>query len=366
MADTEAAAASSEIPPSMSISDAAAMLESRLGEQDAGAGAGDALNGELLEDDQDGSHESGADHEEQDGDLETGDAETTDADESTDDEGPSIETLSDLAEALGQPLEDVLANLTTTITVDGEQKQVTLKDAFDGYNLAQASKQRMQQVAEDRRRLDTDRTQHLTEMERQHQVLGTMVNNMRQLVVGQVNTAEMEALKAEDPGRYAQMRLELEDRLRSFDQMLQQGAAAYDHMGQGRTQEEQQKLVGYVQAEREKLSAAIPEWSEAEGKKIAEYLASTYQYEPAQLDSIVDHRTLVIARKAMLYDQLQEKAKTVTAKVKQLPKLQRPGQKQAAIRTNSDALKKVKTRFSQTNKLGDAAAVLAAQMGSSR
>lgn len=350
----------SQAPQSMSLDQAAAQLSAQLAEQT-----------EKPNDEQQVEQETAAtepeSHEVADGaDVDTdGGGETTEettTDDASDDAGPSIETLSDLAEALGQPLDDVLANLSTTITVDGEQKQVSLKEMADGYNLSQASQKRMQQVAEEKRQFDAEKQQHRTDLEMQHQILGSVLQQMRNAFIGQIDQALLARLSTEDPAAYAAARIQIDDRVKAFDQLIQQGAQAYGELDQKRSQEDQAKRTTYAQGEREKLIAAIPDWNEAEAKKIGSYLADTYGFQSEQLSSIFDHRELVIARKAMLYDQMQEKAKTATAKVKQLPKLLKSGPKQPGIKVESDALRQAKKRFAQTKSLEDAAKVAALQM----
>ena len=276
-------------------------------------------------------------------------------------EVPSIETLSELAEALGQPLEHVEDNLTATVTVNGEQKQVSLKDLKAGYQLEQASRQNMQRAAEMKRQFEAEKQQHVAEIEKQHQILAGVMNEVRNIVVGPINTAELERLRVENPGEYAVVRLQIEDRMRQFDQLLHQGSTAYQEMDDKRRQEQRASLDAYLQGEREKLMEAVPDWSDEESRKVFGFLQGL-GYTPEQLNSVYDHRHLVMARESMLYRQQQEKAKTATAKVRQLPKLAKPGPKNAGVRVESAAIEKARRRFAQTKSLEDASALMALQL----
>lgn len=282
-----------------------------------------------------------------------------DADESDDAEerGASIESLADLAEALGQSVDDIENAITATIKINGEERTVSLKELKAGYQMEQDYRHKTHQLAEEKRRFDTDRQAQVSEIQKQHQVIGALFHQLRDTFVGQVDSAQLERLKSENPTEYARIRFEIEDRMKAFDQIVQQGVQAWDSMQQQESSSRQGKLATYAQGEREKLLAAIPSWNEAEAKKVFSYLEGQ-GFPPDQLSNVYDHREIVLAHKAMLWDQRNEQAKTVTKKVKQLPKLVKPGAPKKAINVESAKLQAAKKRLSQTGKVRDAAALI--------
>ena len=96
-----------------------------------------------------------------------------------------------------------------------------------------------------------------------------------------------------------------------------------------------------------KLGQLIPEWNDPKkqpdlSKSIREYALSE-GYEREEVDGLIDARSVNVLLKAMRYDALQ-KADVKTKKVRNRPKMARPGTK----RGKSDAAKRRKAGLSQT------------------
>ena len=88
----------------------------------------------------------------------------------------------------------------------------------------------------------------------------------------------------------------------------------------------------YLASQEQLLMEQLPEWKDA-GKASAEkdqirvYLRNTGLNED-QIDNISDHRAILLARKAMLFDKLLKEAPEATKRVEKLPpKVMRPGNK---------------------------------------
>ncbi|MBX6322660.1 MAG: hypothetical protein IRY94_12585 [Rhodospirillaceae bacterium] len=84
-----------------------------------------------------------------------------------------------------------------------------------------------------------------------------------------------------------------------------------------------------LEAERKALAEAVPEFADPrsarrEAAALVAYLAKA-GYEPAEIDALSDHRHVVLARKAMLYDRLMQDRARVAEAVKALPPVQTPG-----------------------------------------
>lgn len=103
----------------------------------------------------------------------------------------------------------------------------------------------------------------------------------------------------------------------------------------GQRQEEQaQARAAYFQDQQQKLLAKVPEWSdpakaEADTAAIKKYLGSQ-DFAPSE-QILPDHRLIILARKAMQYDSLMERARSVPQKVAAAPpKVERPGNAETA------------------------------------
>ena len=127
-------------------------------------------------------------------------------------------------------------------------------------------------------------------------------------------------------------------------------------------QAEQQKHLGeFLSNQQQQLVAKLPEWKDAakrtaESAAIKQYLAQE-GFTPEEIGSFVDHRQVVLSRKAMLYDNLMERASKATQRVATVPtKVERPGNgDNGSSERNAEAMK----RLTKSGRIEDAAAVFA-------
>lgn len=121
-------------------------------------------------------------------------------------------------------------------------------------------------------------------------------------------------------------------------QLMHQAMAERQQLAQQQQALQAQQHAQYLQAEQERLSSAIPEWRDSKARQAEQKLiADTLQkagYRPEEISSVADHRAVVLARKAALYDQM------MAVRQKQspppLPKPVKPGAS-GAIKTDSVA-----------------------------
>ena len=130
--------------------------------------------------------------------------------------------------------------------------------------------------------------------------LDVLANALYKEIAG--DQAQLAELVESDPAEYLRRSHYLAQR----NQLLQQAMQEREAVSNVQAQTQQKQLAEYIQSEQALLVEALPEWkdkktAEAEGREIAEYLLSK-GYESNELSELYDHRALVLARKAMLYD----------------------------------------------------------------
>ena len=76
-----------------------------------------------------------------------------------------------------------------------------------------------------------------------------------------------------------------------------------------------------------------------------------------------DHRLIVMARKAMLFDELQVSSKAAMKKVAALPKVMKPGASKPQSQVSTEKLQQARARLQKSGSLDDAFALLKAQRG---
>lgn len=335
---------------SLSVSSAASALED--------------IAGQILDDidEEEGGEDADADDEGESKEKPESEEEAESEEESeaqqSDEELAPIESLADIAQALEQPLETVLDTLKATVKVNGEESTVTLRELTQGYQRDADYRHKTSQLAEERRGFESSKQQELTNIQNQHVMLGKIVQQLEQLVFADVNTAELERLRHENPAEYVIRRQDIADRQRRYQEIMQQGANGWAQTQQELTQAQQKQLQDLVAKEREALAQRIPNWSDTDRENLAKYLNGSYGYSSEEIGQLVDHRAVDIARKAMLWDQQQVKAKEVTQKVKQLPKLQKPAKATGPVHVQKTAIKQAQQRFKSTGKVKDAARLI--------
>lgn len=130
--------------------------------------------------------------------------------------------------------------------------------------------------------------------------------------------------------------------------LYQDAMAQREQLTHAQQADQQREVAEWRKAEREKLQEKLPEWRDtakasAEQRLIAETLMQV-GYSTEELTELFDHRALIVARKAALYDQLQA-AKAKQAKPEP-PKALKPGAAKAPTDSQrtayQDALAKAK------------------------
>lgn len=240
----------------------------------------------------------------------TAEAESTEQDEAHEAESPEqAEEKSE--ESDGQP-EPSAATDKYKVKVDGDEVEVTLDELAKGYSRTADYTRKTQELAERRKALEAE--SQAARMERIQ-----LAEHLRLLeqTVAEVTPKEpdWEKIRTEHPDRFAAIWAEWQQGEKDRAELRAQREAAEKKVAEDRQAEQAQR----IQAERQKLLAAIPEWSKddvrkAEKQEMQAY-AETMGFSAQDLAGIEDHRALVLLRKAMLFDKGQAKKPTLIQKI---------------------------------------------------
>lgn len=250
------------------------------------------------------------------------DAETDDAETDTDD--------TDDSEA-GDEQDDKPATQTYKVKVNGEEQDVTLEELQKGYMMSGDYGKKSREVAEARKAVMAEREQGLSRINETLQETGFLAQTFMQQLTNVEQTTNWDELRQQNPAEYAARKHDLEQR----KQLLARSYTAYQQAQQIQQAHAQQQTQQRLADEAERLTAKIPEWldadkAQAEKAALAKYLG-TSDFAADEIDQLVDHRVVVMARKAMLFDQMQNDRKAVQKKVERtVPQLVRGGVKPAS------------------------------------
>jgi hypothetical protein len=241
---------------------------------------------------------------------------------------------------------------TYRVKVGGEEIDVPEDELLKGYSRQQDYTRKTMELAAQRQQVEQVAQQIQAERGHYQSQLNQMANALGQQLNQPVN---WEQLLETDPVEYLKQQ-----------HLYNQRQAAYQNAQQAQAQYAQQTAMQQAYAaqhhlaqEQEQLLANLPSWkdgakAQAEKTALAKHLVER-GYSPEQVQQLTDHKTVVMAREAMLYRQMMAKAKETTKAVERLPpRMEKPGVTRSTDGRTTDmqALKK-------SGKTEDAAALFA-------
>ena len=198
------------------------------------------------------------------------------------------------------------------VNIDGTEW--TMDDLRGGVLRQSDYTKKTQDLAEQRRQLDTASQEILEQRNRYEQGLAEVTKRLQEATA---DDTDWNALKETDPVAYAVKREEYREK----QEVLQRAQAEQMQIAQGKMQQ-------HLALEQEKLLQAIPEWqdpkvAQKEKTDVVTY-AKRFGFSDQELQNASDHRAINVLRKAMLYDQLTGN-KAVKKKVTKAPKMVKSG-----------------------------------------
>ena len=303
------------------------------------AEAADALAGMLPDEGQEESSEAQLPDEGAAGDEELLD----DADASSDETDPEQSEEEGDSEEEDQPQ-------VFTVKVDGKEVEVTLDELQKGYSRTQDYTRKTQQIAEVRKQTEAELQEVRAEREQYAQLLGALQAQVQQAAQPQV---DWDRLYQEDPIEWV--------RQRELARENQEKAAAIQseqqRLAQLSQREQLQQREALLAQEQEALVAAIPEWKDAKKaqaeKAMLVQFGQKIGFTPDDLKNVVDHRAVVMLRKAALYDQMMSKRGQIKPVTNNGPRPAKPGAA-GRVSSNTEAMR-AQQRLAKTGRVDDAA-----------
>lgn len=244
---------------------------------------------------------------------------------------------------------------TYTVKAAGEEKQVTLDELMQGYQLGADYTKKTQEVAEQRKAVEAEQ-QAIIEAKQVRDTYAQRLQAIEQFLTGNQDSPEdLAAMKENDPIGYAVKVAEMTEK----KEQLSQVRAEQQRIAQEQQAEQQQNMAKFVQQEAQKLSQVLPEFSDpAKGEQLRNEIRNygkSVGFTDQELAQVYDSRHVLTLHKAMMYDKLQKSKPAVTKKVSQAPKMVKSGTK--VKEGNRDLRKQQMNKLKQTGKARDAAAL---------
>lgn len=245
-------------------------------------------------------------------------------------ETPNEYQLSDVAKLLGADETaldvDEDGSVLVKTKIDGQEGKVKFADLIKSYQLQGHVDKQVREAAELRKQAQ----EYAQGVQQQTQV--------QQAVLGKM--AEAKAIEAEY-AQYAEINLEalwdsdpvqagkINQRLLTLQSKHQQKMAEINQAQQHIQQQQAQQSEASLQAERQALFSAIPEWKDdaVRGKEHSAIVAdlSARGFSESDIKSFTNAKAVLLARDAMLYRQQKAAGNTTEKMVRQAPKIIKPG-----------------------------------------
>jgi hypothetical protein len=237
-----------------------------------------------------------------------------------------------------------------TVKVDGKEVEVSLEELQKGYSRTQDYTRKTQQIAEVRKHAEAELQAVRAEREQYAHLLGALEAQVQQATQPNI---DWERLYQEDPIEWVRQR----EVMRENQEKNAAIQSEKQRLSQLSQQEQMQQHQMVLQHEQEALVAAIPEWKDS--KKAAAEKAMLVQFgqkagfSPDELKNVLDHRAVVLLRKAALYDQMVSKRGQIKPVTNNGPRPAKPGAA-GRVSNNTEALR-AQQRLAKTGRVDDAA-----------
>lgn len=241
-----------------------------------------------------------------------------------------------------EPLEEITWNGETKKLAKSELKELAQK----GFDYTQKT----QELANTRRQFEAAvqaKQQEFALMQQQVDVLSQVKALDSQLAKFQ--NADWQRMAADDPVQYIQLK-------QSYDALKEarnEHLAQFQHNVQNLTQRQSQAQQAHLATQAQMLSEKLPEATKAESKQMLKEYLTNIGYSKEEVAGVADHRAVLLAWKAMQYDNLQKSKPALTKKVAEVPKLVKPG-----TNVPKSPNKELSQTLRKTGRMADAAKLL--------
>lgn len=251
------------------------------------------------------------------------------------------------------------------VKVNGKEFEVDTAELVSGYQRNTDYVQKTQALAARNRELTAAHSSIAEQYQAKLAQANAIVAGVRQLLVGDVDSAEMRQLQATDTQAWMAQRMLMQDRIAQVDNVLSNVNANYErHVAEAKKQNAE-SASKTLEQERAIIAKNIPDWNDETALNLAKYLNKA-GFSQDELSSVSDARSIILANKARLWDEYQANKKAVPAK-KATPEVRAQVKSSGGGSTSRTKQAIVDKQLAQkakaTGSLRDAGALIASRLG---
>lgn len=220
--------------------------------------------------------------------------------------------------------------LSVTTKVDGVEKQVPLSEIIKSYQLESHVNNKSIQLSEQQKAFEQEQQAARQLVAQQLQNTKTLGNLAMQQLNADFQRVNWDQLRASDPAQYAALYTDFQQRQGAIQSHLN----AVQQQEAMQAQQQQQKLAQRAQQEMAKVIQMHPEWNDptvySKAQSDMRAVAKQLGYSDAELDQVYDHRLVSLLHMAASQSQLQAAKPEALKKVREAPRMAKPGARQEA------------------------------------
>ena len=235
-----------------------------------------------------------------------------------------------------------------TVTIDGTDYEVTQDELIQGYQRNADYTRKTQELAAEKQQSSDFVERSKKDVETKLAKLDQLNQAAQSQLQQEYAQIDFEKLYEEDPAEAAR----LEHKMRKKNEQLQQV--------QRQTQELQtQEFSKYLEEQQKQLSVKVPEMNHPEKssefkKQMRNYLSSV-GFNNQEIDSVYDHRYVLLVRDAMNYRNLQKAKPEIKKKAVNAPKVVKGGVSKSKGQQQAEVRRQQLSKLRKTGKVADAA-----------
>ena len=227
---------------------------------------------------------------------------------------------------------------TFTVKVGDKEESIPLDELVKGYHRQSDYTRKVQELAEERKKLEAERQELASAQQQQSESLLSVKEDMAKRA-GVLPKEEIDKLYDDDPHQWAVER----EKRRAFDEQ-------FDAQKEQSLKGQETVLREQVRQCWEKIPDVVPEWKDLDAAKteiqeVARYIAG-FGIPDTQVATIAEPLIWHVARKAMLYDKVDKP--TIKKKVAEAPKMVKSGPPKSDSVSQSERSKKAAARLKKT------------------
>jgi len=269
---------------------------------------------------------------------------------------------------------EFLEGLKVNTRVRGEDREYSIKELKEAAMKADAADSYLEQAKEQGKQQQAEIQQQAQEWTNRVTEAAAIIQEAEKLLKAEEESIDWRDLRENNPAEFSAMKAEFDERRQRIEQVK---AEARNTVVKGQEEQSQQYqgwVANHVMEEQQKLLDKLPDWKNAETlqkeqPEITQYLQKEYGLTTEEIQAIssgsaADHRLILIARKAWLYDKQAGNKETAKKKLKVIPqKSMKPGTTKNAATVNQEQVDRARDKLRKSGRLEDAFAVHQARKG---